>query len=61
MPIAAGPLLRCMTGATKSGYQNVASSREVGADGAEGTGVQEWYMPISSAGRARLAAAPWCC
>lgn len=40
---------------------NVASSRQVGADGALKTGVDEWYMPIPGTGRARLAAAQSFC
>ncbi|ALS93588.1 hypothetical protein ADT26_18605 [Xanthomonas oryzae] len=39
----------------KSGEQNVASSCQVGADGALTTAVDAWYMPIPSIGRARLA------
>ncbi len=41
---------------TKGG-KNVASSRQVGVDGALRTGVYEGYMRIPSTGRARLAAA----
>ncbi|OLH39191.1 hypothetical protein DXO052_05385 [Xanthomonas oryzae pv. oryzae] len=39
----------------KSGEQQVASSCQVGADGALRTAVDAWSMPLPSTGRARLA------